>query len=1200
MGIYRYIKYFWGDLVSGKQKADFYREYDLIKCRKHPSKKPEATHQKEAIEKLKKWFDSKKFPSGAIIALPTGSGKTFTAVRFLCKNIIAKDYKILWLAHTHHLLEQAFYSFGPLSEDLDEGYEVGWIPEPKETLNVRVVSGATDHFNINQIKPEDDVLIATLQSIANAYKNKHPKLKDFLKSANGKLFIVFDEAHHAPAPSYRNLICNLRKQFPRMHLLGLTATPTATDIKKRGWFKVLFPQKIIHQTSIEKLMAEGILAKPIIKEAGTDITPDFDEREYLKWDDTKADLPTRIVTQLANNIKRNKRIVETYNKNKDLYGKTIIFADRWYQCDAINTLLTSQGISADVMYHQMGNERNAKVLEKFRNNELDVIVNIKMLTEGTDVPDLDTVFITRQTTSTILMTQMVGRALRGPKFGGKLNANLVFFHDDWDKTINWAIWDAENWEAVKIGDPEPKPGKTKEPIDISRREVSRLLNMIDSNENINPGPFLTFMPIGWFKVTVAEINEEGNPEEVDRLVMVFENEYNNYLDLIKNLEKEDLSVFDDEMVEFEEQKDRIEIWCENFFPETEKYVGDIPKNIYEIACHMAQNMKEHPKFIKFEERKYHDLDAIAKNFIDMDYGHQTVHRKLTTEYKREDRYWKVIYYNYKLFKLQYNACVEWILEQDNVYNKPIETKEKQLIRKLKKGSTKERIRACEMLGDMGLEETIHKETIQLMEKIAAKDDDVKVREAAKCVVDLISRLKLTDDEKQHIKERDGYRCLCCGEDTKRYLEIDHIKPRYYNVDNSEDNLQTLCKICNITKSTQTINFRNKKTPLPKPLSDFPSMEKIDNLDRWNVRDKKWWKKFLKRNINFYYKCNAVKSIQFQNNRWKIQLNDGNPESWLNTYLKELTNKIKTIRKEYGYSGPEKILIFKKDSRECNELIKILKTGSDRQKKKAANKLGNLRCKNAVGPLIKATKGSDTFIIPAAAAALGKIADEKAVKPLVQMLGRKVPSFRGAARNALIKIGNPAVNELISALNNRNIYVRQLSAEALGQIGDEIAVDGLINALNDEDSAVRWRAARALGQIGNTKAANPLRKSLKDSYKKVREEATKSLAIMEEKIQVLYEKLDAGIKQINGDIERRKPKNGYSYFTPKRNFLRVYVDHEKIVLRLFKGKEKIDGVKQLKSNPEWGQLFLENEEQLQNTLKILNKSYSLMKQYENKK
>ena len=110
--------------MSDIERADYYREYDLLTCRKQKSKMPEVVHQKETITKLNKWFKSNKFPSGAIIALPTGSGKTFTAVRFLCKKVLAEDYKVLWLAHTHHLLEQAYFSFGPLSEKINNGYEV--------------------------------------------------------------------------------------------------------------------------------------------------------------------------------------------------------------------------------------------------------------------------------------------------------------------------------------------------------------------------------------------------------------------------------------------------------------------------------------------------------------------------------------------------------------------------------------------------------------------------------------------------------------------------------------------------------------------------------------------------------------------------------------------------------------------------------------------------------------------------------------------------------------------------------------------------------------------------------------------------------------------------------------------------------------------------------------------------------------------
>ena len=47
----------------------------------------------------------------------------------------------------------------------------------------------------------------------------------------------------------------------------------------------------------------------------------------------------------------------------------------------------------------------------------------------------------RATTSRILLTQMVGRALRGPKFGGTDVAYVVSFVDNWQHLINWATYD---------------------------------------------------------------------------------------------------------------------------------------------------------------------------------------------------------------------------------------------------------------------------------------------------------------------------------------------------------------------------------------------------------------------------------------------------------------------------------------------------------------------------------------------------------------------------------------------------------------------------------------------------------------------------------------------------------------------------------------------------------------------------------------
>src|SRR4028118_2274969 len=163
---------------------------------------------------------------GAFLFSSTGGGKTFATVRFLCTSQLSQGYKVLWLAHTHHLLEQAFHAFES---------EVKHISLRQTRLDVRVVSGIARHYSIDEIKKTDNVLIATLQTLTRAYKRKQPKLEAFFRSANNKLFVVFDEAHHSPSPTYRQLIIAWQERFPKIYLLGLAATPTYSNKYKYGW-----------------------------------------------------------------------------------------------------------------------------------------------------------------------------------------------------------------------------------------------------------------------------------------------------------------------------------------------------------------------------------------------------------------------------------------------------------------------------------------------------------------------------------------------------------------------------------------------------------------------------------------------------------------------------------------------------------------------------------------------------------------------------------------------------------------------------------------------------------------------------------------------------------------------------------------------------------------------------------------------------
>src|SRR5262249_15021738 len=157
------------------------------------------------------------------------------------------------------------------------------VIEPRPRLRVRVVSGTPGHFPVRSLGPGDDVVVATLQTVGAALREGHESLDRFLTSAGGKLFVVFDEAHHAPAPSYRQLLQGLQQRCPAMRLLGLTATPIHEDERKRGWLPKLFPQGILHEVEATTLMAAGILSRPVVEEASTAFEPSFDEREYEKW-----------------------------------------------------------------------------------------------------------------------------------------------------------------------------------------------------------------------------------------------------------------------------------------------------------------------------------------------------------------------------------------------------------------------------------------------------------------------------------------------------------------------------------------------------------------------------------------------------------------------------------------------------------------------------------------------------------------------------------------------------------------------------------------------------------------------------------------------------------------------------------------------------------------------------------------------------
>ena len=299
----------------------------------------------------------------------------------------------------------------------------------------RIVSGSGNHGRAVDIRPDDDLLIVSKDSIG-----RNLSALDEWLSGEEELFLVVDEAHHSTAKTYRRVIDYVRSKVPHVKLIGLTATPFRTAEEEQGLLGKIYTDGvkndmvvhndvgITYQISLKDLISRRILAKPVFESYQTDEQYGQDlgleAWESIQHLDT---LPEDVARKIAESIPRNRLIVDTYKKGQAKYGQTIVFAVDVNHAIALNTQFRKAGIASDYVVSSIrdaatgvtiSREDNERKEQAYRDGKLQVLINVNILTEGVDFPKTGTVFLARPTVSTILMTQMVGRALRGPAAGG--------------------------------------------------------------------------------------------------------------------------------------------------------------------------------------------------------------------------------------------------------------------------------------------------------------------------------------------------------------------------------------------------------------------------------------------------------------------------------------------------------------------------------------------------------------------------------------------------------------------------------------------------------------------------------------------------------------------------------------------------------------------------------------------------------------
>jgi len=97
-------------------------------------------------------------------------------------------------------------------------------------------------------------------------------------------------------------------------------------------------------------------------------------------------------------------------------------------------LLQRRGVPSAVVSGASKRTARRQAIEQFREGRIRVLCNCEVLTTGFDAPRVTHVVMGRPTVSQVLYEQMVGRGLRGSKFGGTKECTIIDCVDDYRGT----------------------------------------------------------------------------------------------------------------------------------------------------------------------------------------------------------------------------------------------------------------------------------------------------------------------------------------------------------------------------------------------------------------------------------------------------------------------------------------------------------------------------------------------------------------------------------------------------------------------------------------------------------------------------------------------------------------------------------------------------------------------------------------------
>ena len=310
----------------------------------------------------------------AAVVHPTGTGKSFIGFRF------CEDYKrVLWLAPSEYIFRTQ-----------------------KENLNA-VLSGSPENITFMTYTKLLQISEEEVQALT-------PEL------------IILDEFHRCGAEQWGRGVQKLLAAYPKVPLLGFSATHVRFLDNQRDMAEELFEGHIASEITLGEAIARGILPAPKY------VLSIFCYQKDLKIYERKVskmrnrvirDRAEVLLEELRRKLEQADGLDAIFARHMpDPHGKYIVFCSNATHMrdmmDRVPEWFGAMDRDPHIYNVYFPDPKTLKDFDAFRADQSDhlrLLFAIDMLNEGIHVADLDGVILFRPTVSPILYKQQIGRAL---------------------------------------------------------------------------------------------------------------------------------------------------------------------------------------------------------------------------------------------------------------------------------------------------------------------------------------------------------------------------------------------------------------------------------------------------------------------------------------------------------------------------------------------------------------------------------------------------------------------------------------------------------------------------------------------------------------------------------------------------------------------------------------------------------------------